>query len=455
MKLFNKNIALIAVFFGLVVNTLSAQEKKRVDGVIAIVGEHFILDSDIEQGFIQAKASGVDTSDKDRCYFLNLLLESKLMAHQAIQDSLVVTDVEVNDFIDRQADGMVEHFGSMENTLKAYNKKSYEEFRAYFFDIVKVNKLTEAMQNKIVEKIQITPEEVKRFYNAIPKDELPIVGKEVEIAEIVIKPEISKQEKQKVIDKLNEIKSDILEYGSSFHNKAIAYSEDPGTAPIGGLITMTKKDKLVKEFKETAFSLKEGEISAPFETEYGYHIIYLEKIEGPKLTVRHILISPKPSAEAIVEAKQHIEKIRSSILNKEITFVEAAQTVSDRKENRLSGGLVTNPATGDFKFEINKIEDPALYAMISNLELNEVSLPRLVSDRGSNDGSYYRMIQVTAKHDEHPADYTLDYLKIREVALRNKKKEAVDKWVKNKVEDTYIRIADDYKNCKSSIKWIK
>ena len=455
MKLINKNIAFFVILFGLVINTLSAQEKKRVDGVVAVVGEHVVLESDIEQGYIQAKASGVDVSDKSKCYFLNYLLESKLMAHHAVQDSLVVTDLEINTFIEQQTDRMVESFGSMENTLKAYNKKSYEDFRAYFFDIVKTNKLGEAKQNDIVKDIQISPEEVRRFYNSIPKDELPLVGQEIEMAEIVVKPEISKQEKQKVIDKLNDIRNDVLQYGSSFQSKAIAYSEDPGTVSVGGLITMTKKDPLVKEFKDTAFSLKEGEISLPFETEYGYHIIYLEKIDGPKLTVRHILITPKPSAEATVAAKEKIEKIRNAILNKETTFAEAAQAVSDRKENRLNGGLMTNPASGSSKFELNKIEDPMLYSTVSGLAVNEVSLAKLVTERGSSQPPYYRIIQVTQKYDEHPADYTLDYLKIREVALRNKKKEAVDKWVINNIEDTYIKISDDYKKCELAAKWIK
>lgn len=455
MKLFNKNVALLAMFFGLMIGTLSAQEKKRIDGVIAVVGENYILESDIAQGFIQAQASGIDTSDKSKCYFLNILLENKLMAHQAIQDSLVVTNEEINIFIEQQTDRMVEGFGSLENTLKAYNKKSYEDFRAYFFDIVRTNKLAEAMQNEIVKDVQISPEEVRRFYNSIPKEELPIVGNEIEMAEIVVKPEVSQAEVQKVIDRLNEIRNDVLQYGSNFQSKAIAYSEDQGSVQSGGLYTITKKDPFVKEFKEVAFSLREGEISLPFETEFGYHIIYLEKIDGPKLTLRHILLTPKPNPEAIIAAQEKIEKIRNSILNKEITFAEAAQSISDRKENRLNGGLVVNEASGDTRFELNRIEDPVLYSMVSNLGVNDVSLAKLVTDRGSSKPAYYRLIQVTAKHDEHPADYTLDYLKIREVALRNKKKETVDKWIRENVKNTYVKIADDYKDCELSANWLK
>jgi len=454
MKLINKNIALLAVFIGLMFNTLQAQEKKRLDGVIAVVGEHIILDSDIDKGYSEAKAVGADISDKSRCFFLKSLIENKLYAHHAVQDSLVVTDLEVNNFIDEQSDRMVEYYGSMDNTLKAYNKKTYEDFRTYFFEIVKSNKLQDEMQKKIVDNIQITPEEIKQFYNNIPKEELPLIGRQVELSEIIIKPEITKDEKQKVIDRLKAIKQDVLEHGASFSSKVFAYSEDPGSIQSGGLYTITKKDKFAKEFKDVAFSLKEGDISDPFETEFGYHIIYLEKIDGPKLTTRHILISAKPTAEALVAAKEKASKIKTSILNKEMTFAQAALSLSDNYDTRSNGGIVVNPNSGDTKFEVNKIEDPVLYSMISNLDLNGVSEPRLISDPRSKDSQYYRILNVTAKYDEHPADYTIDFLKIREVALATKKKEALDKWVKKNIKNTYIYIADDYKNCDFMQEWL-
>lgn len=455
MKLLNNKIALLAVFFGLFVYNLQAQEKKRIDGVIAIVGDHIILDSDIDKGYAEAKAVGADVNDKPRCFFLKALLENKLYAHQAVQDSLVVTDVEINDFIEQQTDQMVESTGSMENVLKIYNKKTYEDFRAYFFDIVKANKLADAMQKSIVENIQITPEEVRQYYNGIPKHELPVIGKQIEISEIVIKPEISKEERQKVIDRLNEIKNDVLINGASFHNKALAYSEDEASLRTGGFFVLTKKDRFVKEFKDVAFSLREGDISDPFETEFGYHIIFLEKIDGPKLTVRHILISAKPSPEALVEAKEKADKIRLSVLNNEMTFAEAALSLSDNKETRSNGGIVLNEYSGESKFELNKIEDPVLYGMVSNLELNEMSSPKLISDPRSNKPLHYRIVQVTSKLEEHPADYTLDYLKIKDVALMVKKKAALEKWLEDNTKDSYIFIADDYKNCDFYAKWVE
>lgn len=455
MKLITKNIAILAVFFGLVVNTLQAQEKKRIDGVIGVVGEHIILDSDIDKGFVEAKATGADITGRTRCEFFGMLLENKLFAHHAVQDSLVVTDVEINDFIDRQVDQMVEYYGSMESTLKMYNKKSYEDFREYYSEIVRNNKLADAMQNSIVKDIQITPEEVRQYYKAIPAADLPIIGKEVELSEIVIKPEISKEEKQRVIDLLKTIKQDVLQNGSSFTSKVFVYSEDPGSIQNGGFYQMDKKTKFVKEFKDVAFSLKEGEISEPFESPFGYHIIYLEKIDGQKLNIRHILISPKASAEAIVAAKEKTEKIKSSILNKEMTFAEASRSFSDEKDTKANGGILINPYTGDTKFELNKMEDRQLYSMVSNLDLNEISEPKLISDPRSSSTQYYRLVQVTAKYEEHPADFTLDYLKLKDFALRNKKSEKVQQWIKDNTDDTYIFISDEYKNCDFKANWVK
>lgn len=455
MKLITKNIALLAVFFGLVVNTLQAQEKKRIDGVIGVVGEHIILDSDIDKGFIEAKASGADDPNRTRCDLFGMLLENKLFAHHAVQDSLIVTDDEINLFIDRQVDRMVEYYGSMDNVLKYNKKKTYEEFREYYSEIVRVNKLGEAMQNSIVKDVQITPEEVRQYYNEIPKSELPIIGDEVELSEIVIKPEISKEEKQRVIDVLNQIRKEVLEDGASFTSKVFVHSEDPGSIEQGGFYQIDRKTKFVKEFKDVAFSLKEGEISEPFESDFGYHIIFLEKIDGQKLNLRHILISPKASTESLVAAREKAEKVRLSILNKEMTFAEASRSFSEEKETKANGGILLNPYTGDTKFELNRMEDRVLYSMVSNLNVNDVSEIKLISDPRSGNSQYYRIVQVTAKYDEHAADFTIDYLKIKDVALRNKKSQAIQKWLKDSTEDTYIFISDEYKDCKFSTDWVK
>lgn len=452
MKIFLKNtlVALVAI---LSFANAQAQDssKKRIDGVVGVVGDYVILDSDIDNGIIEAKRSGYGEVGLTRCKVYGTLLESKLFTHQAIQDSIVILDEEINAMMDNQVDRMVEHYGSVDNVVKVYNKKSYEEFREYFFDIMKQNQLASRMQDKLIKDVTITPEEIRQFYNNIPKDSLPMVGDEIELSEIVMKPIITKDEKQIVIDKLNEIRQDVLD-GSSFASKVYMYSEDEGSIKTGGFYTIDKKTQFVKEFKEVAFSLKEGEVSKPFETDYGFHIIQLERIVGKNLELRHILISVKPSEEALTKAKSDLENLRVRILNKEITFADAARQYSQQKETKNNGGVMTAP-DGQTRFELNAMDDRLLYAMVSNLQLNEISQPTLLKDPQT--GSSFKMVQLTNKIAAHPADFSNDYMKIRAVALRQKQNEEIGKWIAKTIDDTYIKIGDDYKDCEFKSNWLK
>ncbi|WLD24964.1 peptidylprolyl isomerase [Flavobacterium dauae] len=451
MKIFLKHTLLTVLAVMGFVNT-QAQEssKKRIDGVVGVVGSYVILDSDIDNGFIQAKATNQDVSTLSRCEILGALLENKLFSHQAIQDSIVITDDEVNSRMDEQIDRMVEYAGSIDNVVKHYNKKSYEDLRETFFDIMKENLLASRMQEELIKDVTITPEEIRQFYNNIPKDSLPLVGDEIELAEIVMKPEITKEQRQAVIDQLNQIRQDVLD-GASFTSKVYMYTEDKGSLETGGFYTIDKKSQFVKEFKDVAFSLKEGEISKPFETDFGYHIILLEKINGKNLELRHILITPRPTQAALDKAKTDLDDLRIRILNKEITFADAARQYSQDKDSKQSGGIMTNDR-GETRFELNKMEDRTLYSMVSNLQVGEISTTTFVNDRTE---SYYKIVQLTNKIPEHLADFSHDYMKIRYVALSAKKSETIAKWVSETVGDTYIYIDDEYQNCTFKSNWLK
>lgn len=450
MKFINKN-SFLTILFLTALSVFAQPKKQKVDGVIAVVGDFVVLDSDIDLELITLKSQGVDTKNFTRCELLGKQLEDKLYAHQAIQDSIVVTDAEVNSFLNEQLDAAVEQIGSMEKVVKYYNKKNVEELRTHFFDVVKMNKLTSQMQKKIVDAVEITPEEVRNFFKDIPPDEIPTVGAEMEIAQIVIKPVISQEEKNRVIEKLNEIRKDVLS-GSSFFSKAVLFSEDPGSSSNGGYYKMNRKTPFVKEFKDIAFSLAEGEISEPFETEFGFHIIYVEKIKGQDVELRHILITPKVSSQAIKDAREKIEQIRTKIINKEITFADAARSSSDEKETRNNGGVLLNPRTMEPKFELTKM-DPTLYAQVSNLKDGEVTMPILDEARGS--GKFYKIITVNNRTEEHQADFSKDFIKIKELALRDKQIKAIAKWSEEKIKETYIKISDDYKDCKFTNNWFK
>jgi len=426
-------------------------QRQKIDGVIATVGDYIVLDSDIDKAYLEISSQGGSVKDITRCQMLGKLLEDKLYAHQAIQDSVKVTDAEVKGMMDERLSYMIQQIGSLEKVVKYYKKDSEEEFRSYFFDILKENKLTSEMQKKIVDGVEITPEEVRNFFKKLSKDELPVFGAEMEVSQIVIEPKITAVEKQKVIDRLNGFKKDIEE-GSSFATKAVLYSQDPGSRSSGGFYKMTRKTPFVKEFKDVAFDLEEGEISAPFETEYGYHIIYLEKIKGQELELRHILLSPTVSKESLDEAKEKAALIRKRIIDKEITFADAARSMSDQKETRANGGVLINPNTQDTRFELTKM-DPTLYSQVSNLKDNEISAPIL--DETPSGKKQYKIVTVTNRINEHTADYAQDYVKIKELALKEKQIKAIGKWFEEKIKETYIKIIGEYRDCSFTNNWVK
>jgi len=430
---------------------VKANLRQKIDGVIATVGDYNILDSDIDKSFLEITSQGGTVAGISRCQMLGKLLEDKLYAHQAIQDSIVVTDDEVKGKMEEQIGYMVEQLGSMDKVIKYFKKSNEEDFRTDLAEIIKMNRLTSEMQKKIVDAIEITPEEVRNFFKKIPEGELPQFGAEMEVAQIVISPKVTEAEKQKVIDKLKEFKKDVQE-GSSFATKAVLYSQDKASVPNGGFYKMNRKTPFVKEFKDVAFSLGEGEISEPFETQFGYHIIYIEKIRGQEVDLRHILVTPEVSDSALKEAKEKAENIRKKIMDKEITFAEAARTESDEKETKANGGVLVNPKTQDTHFELTKM-DPTLYSQVSNLKEGEVSIPQIDIEQSGK--KRYKLLTVTNRVDQHTADYARDYIKIKELALKEKQLNAIAKWFDEKIKETYIKINGEYRNCDFTNNWLK
>ena len=431
--------------------SVSATMRKKVDGVIATIGDYNILDSDIDKTFLELTSQGNSIKDLSRCQMLGKLMEEKLYAHQAIQDSIVVTDEEVKSKMEEQLTYMVEQLGSMEKVVSYFKKSTEEDFRTDLFEIIKINKLTSSMQKKIVDEVEITPEEVRNFFKKIPETELPVFGAELEVSQIVVQPKMSDADKQKVIARLKEFKSEV-QAGSSFSTKAVLYSQDPGSSSNGGYYKMNKKTPFVKEFKDVAFSLGEGEISEPFETDFGFHIIYVEKIRGQEIELRHILLVPSITDQALKDAKERILQIKKKIEDKAITFADAARAESDEKETKANGGVLINPKTQDTHFELTKM-DPAFYSQVSNLKEGEISVPLIDADQSGK--KKYKIVMVTNRINEHNADYAKDYLKIKDLALKEKQINAIAKWSEEKIKETYIKINGEYRDCAFTNNWLK
>ena len=425
----------------------------KLDGIAAVVGDYVILDSDIEKTLIDLKSQGASTEDITHCGLLGKLMEDRLYANQAVQDSILVSDDEVNATGDRQLQSLVQQIGSMDKVLKYYKKEDEASFREELYKINKLRMLSERMQQDIIKEIEITPEEVRQFFNKIPQDERPVFGAELEIAQITKEPEPSEEEKQKVVDKLNQIKADVEDNDASFSVKAILYSQDPGSKSKGGFYSITKETGFDKKFKDVAFSLKEGEVSEPFETTFGYHIIFIEKIRGQELDLRHILIQPEISQSVLDAAKAELDTIRKKIINEEFTFAEAALNFSDEKETKFDGGLLRNPVNFDSKFELTKM-DPTLYNQVQNLKDNEITYPVLEQDQRGG-APKYKILKITNRYDEHIADFSKDYTKIQELALTEKKYNAIKKWMDKHIKDTYISVNDQNKDCEFANNWVK
>ena len=434
-------------------STLSSQQKIKIDGLAAVVGDFIILDSDIDKTLIDLQSQGVATDNLDKCSLLGKLMEDKLYAHHAEQDSLEIDNQQIFNYVDQTIDYFISQLGDIDKVLEFYKKEDEQAFRQELFEINKVNQLSQKMQSKIVDEIEITPEEVKQFFNNIPRYDLPIFGAELEISQIVVKPEVSEAEKNKVIDRLESIRNDVVVNGSSFATKAILYSQDPGSRSTGGKYTLNRnRPQMVKEFRDVAYRLKENEVSEPFETEFGWHIVKVDRIRGQEVDVRHILLTPEISPDAMAEAKKKVDLIRKRVVDGELTFQEAAKSFSDEKSTKNNGGVLINPTTGDTRFELTKI-DPVLYNQIQRLGDNEISSPLLEQDRQGNQS--YKLIMVSDRFDEHVADYSKDYIKIKELALKEKQLTAIQKWMNEKIIDTYISVNDQNKQCNFANKWLK
>ena len=364
LKLKNlKSMKLAIKFFGIYILLISQSifsqkqdyNRIKIDGVSSVIGDYVILDSDIDKMMIEIESQGVSIKNITRCELLGKLMEDKLYAHHAVQDSIEVSDQEVYDYVDQSISYFIDQLGSVEKVLEFYKKSSEVVFRQELFEINKVQRLSSMMQSSIVEDVEITPEEVKQFFESIPQTELPIFGTELEISQIVIEPEVSEEEEKRVINQLLSFKADVEERGLSFSSKAILYSQDPGSRSNGGKYTLNRKrPKMVKEFRDVAFSLQEDEISDPFETDFGWHVLLVDKIRGQEIDIRHILLTPKIDPSKLDDAKALIDTLRSRIIDGEIDFENAAYQFSDERETRLNGGALVNPATGDKRFELTK-----------------------------------------------------------------------------------------------------
>ncbi|WP_240324921.1 peptidylprolyl isomerase [Lutibacter oceani] len=444
-------IAFLFIFIG-----INAQERIKVDGVAVVVGKNIVLDSDIDKfkKELQQRIEGkIDITD---CEILEEIMTQKLLAHHAVIDSIEVSEAEVNSEVERNIAYFGQQLGSIDAVVEYYGFSDEEDLRKELYTIQNEQLLIQRERASITEKIDVTPEEVRTYFKNLEKENsLPEFSAEIELAQIVKTLKPTEEETNRVFEKLNSIKKDIEE-GYSFRLKALINSDDPAVsgngAGAGGKYTITRESNFIKEFKEVAFSLDEGEISEPFESGFGFHIIQVEKVKGQERDVRHILIQPKITQEELDASKAELAKVREQVINGEITFEDAVLKYSDDIETRSNKGLILNPQTNDTRFDLTRM-DPNLYSKVSSLKAGEITEPFFDEIRGG--AKMHKIILLKSKNETHTANFTQDYEKIQQLTLQKKQEETVDKWAKNKIEDTYIKINKDFKKCEFKNNWKK
>ena len=436
-----KKAHLLYINFFVLLSVLASAQPQTVDGVAAIVGGDVILKSDIDEQYdvFNRQNFGKPVS---YCEVFEELLFQKLLIHHAAIDSISIGEEEVEANMDRRIQQLIMQMGDQKK-LEDFYEKSVVEIKEDMRTLIKEQLTAQRMQMTVVEGIEVTPSEVREYYENLPADSIPLISAEVELSQIVKFPELSDEAEQEVIAKLKELKERI-ENGTSFSSMAILYSEDPGSNKKGGEYQGIQRGVFVKEFEAVAFNLRNGEISDPFKTEFGYHIVQLLEKRGEELDLRHILIKPKLTQENLQEAKNFLDSVSVAIANGEMTFEEASRRFSDDEQTRFNGGQMSNFQSGNNKFEVSQL-DRGLFALISTLEDDEISEASFY--RTEDQREAFRIVRLDANYEPHKANLDLDFTRIKGFALQQKQAKTVEDWKNEKLADTFVKINEGYYDC--------
>lgn len=427
------------------VNTINAQ---IIDKVIGVVGKYSILYSDLQTLMIEQQKSGLGI---DKCKAYETLVYQKLLLAQADRDSVVVNDQEVDQELSKRLNYFIQQFGSEEKLEQFYGKRTNvikDEMRSD----VQEQLVAQKMSSKITGDGKITPAEVRAFYKTIPVDSLPLINSEVELSQIVRKPQYSTEEKNATKDKLEGYRQRVISGESSIALLARLYSEDPGSAKEGGLIENVGKGQMVPEFEGVAFKLKEGEVSKVFETAYGYHFIQLVKRKGEVVDLRHILLMPKISNADFFKCKKELDTILTSINQGKYSFEIAVKKFSDDKDTKLNSGIMINQRTASTKFDNEDLSvmDQNLVPALNGMKVGDITPAMQYT---TPDGKpAYRIVKLKNRIDPHKANLKDDYQKISSIAVAHQNKNAVKNWIKRRSAITYIKLDDEYK-CQFENDW--
>ncbi len=434
------------------VSFVHAQEKKTLDEIAAVVGSSIILKSDIDFKYAQYVVQGGRPDLSVKCQIVQQLLTQKLLAQQAVIDSVSVSDDDVDNNIDRRMRYMMQNAGGQER-LEQFLGRSVIQYKDEIRPDMKEQAVAEKMQHKITEKVNVTPMEVDAFYKTIPKDSLPSYNKEVEVGVISFNPKLNKDEKAPYRVKADELLKRV-KAGEDFGNLARLYSQDPGSASSGGDLGFFDRTMMAKEFTANAFRLKAGEISPVFETDFGFHFLQVVERRGEQVHARHILVIPAMTQSALDRTKSKADSIYDLLTkNKQIDFSSAAAYYSDDKDTKYNGGMMLNEKNVESRTTFIPTDqlDPQMALTLDTMKVGEISKPQLYTDQRGNKS--FKILYLRTVTPAHKATLAQDFPKLKDLAQNDKTNKVTSEWFEKRRKQTFIRIDPAYTACGQLKDW--
>lgn len=442
---------ILIIPFLLIGLTSFAQNRLNIDRVVAQIGENIILQSDLDAQKAQATSAGLELDDQSDCQILEDLMFQNLLVNQAKLDSLEITDAQVDAEMENRLRTIEQQIGGRAKMEEFYGK-TVTQIKIEFRPLIKDRMLAEEMQREITQSLTVTPKEIEAFFSKIPTDSVPLINAQLSFQQIVVFPTITKEDKELARKKLEDIAEGIKK-GRNFESEAKKHSEDPGSAPKGGVMNATR-GMMVAPFEAALFSLKEGEVSNVFETEFGYHIVKLLKRNGDDYVCAHILIIPTFSRESLGKASEDIETCFQKLKSNEITWDEAVVKYSNDDNTKQNRGIIANPITGEQTWSMEDLNqvDQQIYLLTDALDKGEISTPSLYFDFNERKQGV-RIVRLMDRTAPHRANLTDDYSLIQTAALNQKRQDVLKKWTDDKVKNAFIRIDPSLKDCQFDHQW--
>lgn len=440
-----RNKLLVIGYLLLAMGGISVAQDNIIDEVIWIVGEEAILRSEVEEERLRAQYEGMPIAGDPYCVIPEQLAIQKLFLHQAELDSIEANESSVSSQVDMRMNYYISQIGSKEK-MEEYFRKTSTEIREEMMTSVRNQMIIQQMQSKITEKIQPTPAEVRRFYNQLSADSIPMVPAQVEVQILSIEPSVPVEETERIKSRLREFTDRVHNGTADFSMLARLYSEDTESAKRGGELGFVGKGQLVSEFADVAFNLTDPKrVSRVVQTEYGYHIIQFIERKGERINCRHILLKPRVSSDDKYKAVQKLDSIRIQVVDSGMPFEVAVARFSEDKNTAMSGGLMTNPNTGASKFEYQDLP-PEIARQIYSMNEGDVSQPFMMMNKTKNK-EVCAIVRLKTKRDAHKANLVDDFQVIRSMLMQKQQAQTIDEWIRAKQKEIYVQIDPAWSGC--------